>query len=208
MKKPVTIFLLLLFSAVFGQHTFNYFKIDTLTSGNYTALKNESFYNTTEVSELLFYIKNSDKKYKLLYTFTDWCKPCREKHPTVLSLGKEFENLEVLFLTNIFSGRNFLSTEAYLKSIGNSSPIFSLGYNEKMKNSKGKYEYLLYNKVKKKNVKVDRYDYYIQNLVPGHQYYGYGLMILYDQNNRVVYASTYKETDEQVFSEIRRIISN
>ena len=77
--------------------------------------------------------------------------------------------------------------------------IFSIGDDGKFKNEKGKYIYHVFNTKKGKNVKVGRYDYYIQNLIPKHEDYGYSLVILYDENNKPVYASTYNEETKDIF---------
>lgn len=55
--------------------------------------------------------------------------------------------------------------------------------------------------------KNDRYDNFIQKVVPKHKYYGYSLFIVLDAENRVVYASTYKEEKQDVLAKMQQIIS-
>ena len=199
---------LFLFTFYFSQYQYQYFKVDTSAVKKYKNLKNESFYNTSDAKDLTFYIKNTDKKYKLVYTFTYWCKPCRENHPKILTFKKNYNNVEIFYLTDLYDGREFLASEKYLKEIGNNSPIFSLTENEKMKTEKGKYKYTVFDSKKKKDVKVNRYLYYIQKLIPGHQDYGYSLIILYNENNKPVYASTYHETHKEIFDQIENVLKN
>ncbi len=202
------LFILIFFSFVCSaQERFNYYKIDTVQVNNLSTLKKRSFYQTNDSKELLFYIKNSDRKYKLIFTFTHWCKPCKVMHPKVLSL-KENKDLDIFFLTDAYDGRDFLSTEKYLDEIGNVSPIFSLGDNSRFMNNRKKYDYFIYDPKKQKKVKVNRYDFFIQNLIPNHHDYGYSLLVLYNQKNQPVYASTFKETDEQIMKKIKAIIDN
>ena len=63
----------------------------------------------------------------------------------------------------------------------------------------------MYNAEKKKETKEDRYTHFTQNLAPKHWYYGYSLVVLYDGNDEVVYASTYNETHQQVYDKIKSI---
>jgi hypothetical protein len=51
------------------------------------------------------------------------------------------------------------------------------------KNAKGKFVYSFYNPEKKKETKADRYIFFTQNLAPKHSFYGYSLVIIYDENN-------------------------
>ncbi|WP_312079248.1 hypothetical protein [Chryseobacterium sp.] len=207
MKKYITILFLFFAFFAFGQYSFSYYHVDTLTVQNFGKLKSESFYSTADAKDIEYYIKNTGKKYKLVYTFTDWCKPCREEHPKILSLEKEnSSNLAVFYLTDIYDGRGFLSAEKYLREIGNSSPIFTIADNEKLKNEKGKYKYIVFDPKKKKDIKVNRYLYYTLKLVPGHQDYGYSLTILYDENNKPVYASTYHESSDEIIRKIKSVI--
>lgn len=205
LKKTVLLLPLLVFCFGIPQKLH---KIDTVKINHVNQLVEKEFYAATDAKELLYYIKNSDKKYKLVFTFTNWCKPCREMHPHILFLQKEFRNAEFFYLTDIYNQRNYPETISYLKTLENSSPIFTIWDNEKNKNAKGKYEYFVYNPQKKKKVKDDRYIYFTQQLFPGHWYYGYSLVIVYDESNKPVYASTYKETDEEILRKVKAILSN
>ena len=42
-----------------------------------------------------------------------------------------------------------------------------------------------------------RYDAFVQEMVPGHDGYGMSLLLLYDKTGKLLYASTYNETDEE-----------
>lgn len=206
MKQIYFIYCLLL-SQIFTAQ-FNIIKVDTLKDAEFGNLEKNSFYQVDDASKLRYFIKKSDKNYKIVYTFTDWCKPCREKFPKILDFEKEYKNnLDVFYLTDIYRDSSYKSTDNYLKSIGCLSPIFNITDNGKNKNKKGKYEYFVYNAEKKKETKEDRYTHFTQNLAPKHWYYGYSLVVLYDGNDEVVYASTYNETHQQVYDKIKSILN-
>lgn len=187
----------------------NVTKVDTLLNMDYSSLNSKVFYEVDDADKLKFYINTSEKKYKMVYTFTDWCKPCREKFPTILNFQKDFkESLDVFYVTDIYKNSGYTSTENYLRSINNTSPVFAITNRDKNKNNKGKYVYLIYDVEKNKEKKSDRYDFFIQQLVPKHWFYGYSLIIIYDQNDQVIYASTYNETNGQVFDKIQSILGS
>lgn len=187
----------------------NVIKVDTLKDTDYSLLKNKAFYEVDDAAKLKFFINKSDKKYKMVYTFTDWCKPCREKFPKILTFERDFkEKLDVFYLTDIYRASSYKSTENYLSTINCTSPVFTVTDNDRNKNKKGKYEYFVYNAEKSKESKSDRYTFFTQNLAPGHWFYGYSLVIMYDQNDKVVYASTYNETHQQVYDKIKSILES
>lgn len=188
---------------------FKIIKVDTLKDSDFGQLEKNSFYQVDDASKLKYFINKSQKKYKMVYTFTDWCKPCREKFPKILDFEKEYKNdLDVFYLTDIYRESSYKSTDNYLKSIGCLSPVFTIIDNEKNKNKKGKYEYFVYNAEKKKDSKEDRYTFFTQNLAPKHWFYGYSLVVLYDENDKIVYASTYNETHQEVYNKIKSTIEN
>ena len=182
-------------------------RLDTLKFKNKTQLQNNAFYLADDASILKYFIKASDKKFKMVYTFTDWCKPCREKFPQILQFENEFKEVaDVFYVTDIYRESSYASTDKYLKSIGCIAPVFCIADNDAFKNAKGKFVYSVFNPEKKKDTKADRYTFFTQNLAPMHWFYGYSLVVIYDENNKVVYASTYNETHEQVYEKIRSIL--
>lgn len=206
--KIILLLSLFCFAFCFGQYDFKYYKADTLKLHSIETLEGKSFYQVSKAEDLLFYIKSSPKKYKLLFTFTNYCKPCVKIHPKILSLKENNQNIELLFLTDVYKGSEFSATEKYLKNVGNLYPIFSLADDDDFKNSKGKYEYYVFNPQKKKSVKGNRYTHFTQQLVRHHWDFGYGLVVVYDQENKPIYASTYNETEENVLKKVTSIISN
>jgi hypothetical protein len=116
--------------------------------------------------------------------------------------------VDVFYVTDIYRESSYASTDKYLKSIGCFAPVFCISDNDRYKNAKGKFVYSFYNPEKKKETKADRYIFFTQNLAPKHSFYGYSLVIIYDENNKVVYASTYNETHEQVYEQIRHFLGN
>lgn len=198
-------------SFFFGQNNFafQYYYTDTLIVKQTENLRNESFYQVKNAKDFFYYIKDSNKPYKLVFTFTHWCKPCKKMHPKILELEKSHKNnLQVFYLTDAYNGNDYKNTEKYLSKIGNYSPIFSIGSNEKMKDAKGKYNYYIFDKRRNKNVKVSRYDYFIHNLIPDHEKFGYSLVILYDQNNKPIYASTWEENDDEVIQKVIKLMAD
>lgn len=206
-KMKFSFFFIFIYALFFSQT--NLYKVDTLKIPHFSDFKSRSYYNSQDAKELLFYINESPKKYKMVFTFTHSCKPCREKFPTILSFQKQYKDkLDVFYLAEMYFQKDYGKTDRYLESINNSYPIFLVDDNPKNMNSKGKYEYISYDWTKEKMGKVYRYENYIQNLVPKHAYFGYSLIIIYDENNKPIYASTYNESHEEVFSKVKSILEN
>jgi len=207
MKKFLVLVLLSLLGWMNAQQKI--VRLDTSKVSSKNQLENNNFYLVDDASKLLYLMKSSDKKFKMVYTFTDWCKPCREKFPQILQFEKEFQQVvDVFYVTDIYRESSYTSTDKYLKSIGCFAPVFCISDNDRFKNAKGKFVYSVYNPEKKKETKADRYTFFTQNLAPKHWFYGYSLVIIYDENDKVVYASTYNETHEQVYEQIRHILGN
>ena len=195
---------------LFSNQSYNaqsYENLDTIKYPNLSSLSPKNFYGTNH-KFLQHYINSSAKKYKMVFTFTEWCKPCREKHPEILKLQKDYDTtLDVFFVADIYTRSNLAKTAAYLTDIGNASPIFMLA--DELKNKvkgKDKYEYFLYSPEKGRKVKVDRYIYQMNMLVPTLKDYGYSLIILYDSTNKPIYASTYHETHDEILRKIKTLL--
>lgn len=78
-------------------------RLDTSKVSSKNQLENNNFYLVDDASKLLYLMKSSDKKFKMVYTFTDWCKPCREKFPQILQFEKEFQQVvDVFYVTDIY----------------------------------------------------------------------------------------------------------
>ena len=87
MKKYFLFIFLFQTGIIFAQY--NYYKIDTLNFKKFDQLQNKSFYESTNSKQLLYYIKSSKKKFKLVFTFTYSCKPCREKASKNFGIAKK-----------------------------------------------------------------------------------------------------------------------
>lgn len=205
MKKMLTLFILLIANLYYNQE--NFLTVDTLSLKNNKDLLNSKIYKAND-REIKFLVKNSIKKFKMIYTYTYWCKPCREKFPKIQKIEKEYdEKLEVFYLNDIAKPSDIDGTFNYLKSIQLDKPIFTLWNDPKLKDENGKIKYKIYNPEKGKITNTNRYMYYTQKLLPNHQFYGYSLVLLYNEMNEIIYASTYKETDEEIINKIIEILN-
>ncbi|MDY6026449.1 hypothetical protein [Bergeyella zoohelcum] len=162
--------------------------------------------------DILTYIESRKTPYKLIYTFTSWCKPCKEEHPLVRAFEERYKDkLSVVYFMEIYDEKKYEYVDAhkYLQDVQNTAPIFVMkNYPEfEVKGKKNKYKYLV-SDAEGKMKRASRYWYLTQKLVPGHGLYGYGLMILYDEKNRVIYSSTYKETKEEIFAKLEKYINH
>ncbi len=199
----------LFLSIVSGINTFsqNITLADTIKYNSFQDLEKKTFYGT-DYKNLKYYIRSSEKPYKLIFTFTDWCKPCREKHPSILEIEKKFKNkLDVIFVTDIYTQGNLVNTYQYLSEINNNASIFTIIDDKKFEVKKGKYKYFLFDNKKNKRVQVNRYEYTMNSLIPSLDDYGYSLVVLFDENDKVIYASTYYETKDEVLKKLNAFLN-
>jgi len=142
-------------------------------------------------NELTHLIKTFKKEKTLIYTFGWWCGPCVEKFPEILSLKEKYnDKIDLILLTAEKEDSKYLYlTNFYFENkFDVHFPTFNLS-------------------IDLKDSRLKRYKAFINRVVPGHIDYGYSLIILIDNNSEsVLYASTYKETTENIFLKIEHIL--
>lgn len=143
-------------------------------------------------SELDNIVKQSTKKYTLIHNFAVWCAPCVEGLPEFLKLrGELSHNIQFLLLTTDKDKSIYLTNAQndFVEKYHVNYPTFNISD----KYAKGK---------KKK------YHNFVQLLIPNHKDYGMGISILIrNEDNKVVYASTYNETKDEILEKIKLFIN-
>lgn len=184
-------FLLTLSSfSIYSQEKLSALKIDNY-EGVFTDTLSSNIY---EINKNDFHglIKNSKKKYHLIYVFAWWCKPCIETFPAVLDHFYKNKNIE-LYILNIERNNS--------KDLKHLQDILKKQYHIK------KATFMIsevYGKRPKK-----KYTNFIYDLVPEHEKYGLGLFLLFDKKLNNLYASTYLESkDEKINKIIELTIDN
>lgn len=134
--------------------------------------------------------QQSDKQYKLIYTFGVWCKPCIELLPTVLELSNEHANkLELYtFITENRPNMLQLSKDYFDKYPDFERPVFNISND--------------YHKRWRK-----KYDIFIDKLVPGHEDFGMSVLILFDEKNEVIFVSNYHMSKEEKINSVLELLS-
>ncbi len=165
-----------------------YHLADTLKYAKYTDLNVQHIYAVRN-AEFSYFLRQSKKKYKLLYTFTYWCKSCRKHTPIVQKLQKKYADvLDVFWVTDMSDWYDVKKTLKYIKKIDNKNPILAISKDKNNKNPKTSFW--------KKG--VTKYSYFTKNILPNvPDEYGYSLYVLFDENNKVIYSSTYHEDEKQ-----------
>lgn len=143
-------------------------------------------------SELDNIIKQSNKKYTLIHNFAVWCAPCVENFPNFLELKRELnDNLLFLILTTDKNKSAHL-TNAHVdfrEKYNVNYPTFNIS-DEYAKGTKKKYNS------------------FIQLIAPNHKDYGMGISILIrNEDQKVLYASTYKETKAEIIKKIKALVN-
>ena len=139
-------------------------------------------------------IGENQNKYKLIYTFTDWCKPCREMMPEIITFVQSNEStVSPFFVTDLRKERDQKYLSKYLTDINFEFPVYNILIESNIAGRKGKY------------VKTN-YDRFVQKLTNGHENYGYGLILLFDKESRLLYKSTYLENHDQIVQKIKKLI--
>lgn len=140
--------------------------------------------------ELDSLVKKSNKDFTYVYTFAWWCEPCVEKLPSVLNLKDSIDSFQLLIITCEKDN----SKELYLT--------------QKYKNSKFNIQFPIFNISDDfSSRRWEKYDQFIQEIIPGHKDYGLSLSIIIDnKENKVLYASTYKESKDEQISKINSLL--
>ncbi|MEM7374515.1 MAG: hypothetical protein AAF587_38340 [Bacteroidota bacterium] len=167
----------------FGQESF-YTLLDSSHQESYQTLQQEHIYEISH-QELHRLFQQSDKQYKLIYTFGVWCKPCIELLPTVLNLSDEHADKLDLYTVITENRTNILqlSRNYFARYKDFDRPVFNVSN--------------VYHKRWRK-----KYNIFIDKLVPGHENFGMSLLILFDENNQVVFVSNYYLSKEDKINKV------
>jgi len=193
MKSVLFFSIILISSLCFSQELY---QVKTIT--NYSKLIEDLEKDSANViyslnkSELDNIVKQSHKKYTLIHSFAVWCVPCVEGLPEYVNFRNEMKD-EVLFLLLTMDKNKsaYLTNthEDFVEKYHVNYPTFNISDE--------------YAKGKKK-----KYNHFIQLIVPNHKDYGMGISILIrNEDQKVLYASTYKETKEEILEKIENIIN-
>lgn|SRR5690606_5422146 len=143
-------------------------------------------------NELNHLITTLKKEKTLIYTFGWWCEPCIEKLPEILNLKNKYKDkIDLILLTAEKEDSKYLYlTNWYFENkFDVHFPTFNLS-------------------IDLKGSRLKRYETFINRIVPGHTNYGYSLIIVIDNlSGSVLYASTYKETTENIFLKIEHLLN-
>ena len=105
---------------------YNYYRLDTVKIPKIKSLEKPNFYAVT-VDDFKYYMKQSTKKYHIVYTFTDHCKSCKVELPLVVSFGKQYENkIDIFYLSDLYSSKQMDKTYDMMKSAGSDSYVFNI----------------------------------------------------------------------------------
>ena len=183
--------LFLIFFGIFATAQTQAFKLISL--GDFEFVQKKEVYGVN-AEVLQKKIGKDQSQYKLIYTFTDWCKPCREMMPQIITFIHENESkVSPYFVTDLRKERDQKYLSNYLNSINFEFPVYNILLESNIDDRKGKY------------VKTS-YDRFVQKLTKGHQNHGYGLILLFDNDSHLLYKSTYLENHDQIIQNIKKLI--
>ena len=153
----------------------------TITDYNEVLNSNKNEIYSLNKAEFDSLIKiDNNHKFPLVYSFATWCKPCVAFLPDLLD-WTENNPLVRLYILNIEKDgdKKLLRVKDFLREKHNFNANTFMVSDE-------------YGKRRWK-----KYDAFVQEMVPGHDEYGMSLLLLYDKTGKLLYASTYNETDEE-----------
>jgi len=144
--------------------------------------------NKTEFDSLV----KTDKEHQfhLIYSFGTWCKPCVAFLPKLLDWIESNPSVK-LYILNIEKDGNdkLLNVKNFLSEKHNFNANTFMVSDE-------------YGKRRWK-----KYDAFVQEMALGHDEYGMSLLLLYDENVKLLYASTYNETEDEEILKMTNKIS-
>lgn len=182
MKNLFLVFLFIQSFLFFGQESV-VTKLDTTIYKDYNSLKANTIYSFND-RDFDYLIRQKDKKLKLVYTFALWCGPCRKMLPKILRIANKYRNDLQFYLVTTENNEKELSQ---LRLFYKNEKLFARPAFNISNNISGKYY-----KPRRK------YSAFVQAIAPGHKEYGFSLAILYNRENKIMYASTYNELMEDV----------
>ncbi len=159
-------------------------KLDTTIYRDYNSLKANTMYSFND-RDFNYLAHKEGKKLKLVYTFALWCVPCKKMFPKILQVANKYRNDLQFYLVTMENNEKELNR---LRLFYTNEKLFARPAFNISNNVSGKY----YKNLRKK------YSAFVQAIVPEHKEYGLSLAILYNTENKVIYASTYNELMEDV----------
>jgi len=183
------LFFLLFVNCIYSQDTY---KAKIIT--NYTFVltnKNENAIYSLNANELDSLITLSPKKYHLIYSYATWCKSCNIFFPKILNLVKNSKNIQLYVINIERNNSRYLkwTKEAFKNKFNYLNNTFMVS------DTYGKRRY-------------KKYERFIQNIAPDHKNYGLSLIVLFDNNKNLLYASTYFEEDDAEIKKINMLTKN
>lgn len=181
MLKKYLFILLFPFQSIMGQ---SYDKAIPIQS--YENVLNEmkdssstQIYEITEF-ELDTLIQKRNASLNLIYIFSAWCGPCREKLPSILKMADQY-SLPLFIVNDEENGdKKMGDARRYLEKMKLNTPSFAYDFGRFAgKSRKKQYEYFQ---------KLTRY--YFKASYNDDYMYGYTSFILVDQNAKLIYANS------------------
>lgn len=172
MKIITFLFSLFCFTNFFGQET--YFTKQITDYNEVLNSNNNEIYslNKTEFDSLVKTDKNHE--FHLIYSFGTWCKPCVAFLPKLLEWTESNPSVRLYILNIEKDGDNkLLRVKDFLREKHNFNANTFMVSDE-------------YGKRRWK-----KYDAFVQEMAPGHTEYGMSLVLLYDENVKLLYASKF-----------------
>ena len=124
---------------------------------------------------------NKNQKFHLVYSFGTWCKPCVAFLPELLDWVKNNPSVKLYILNIEKDGNKKLQRVKDFLSEAHDFNANTFMVSEEY--GKGRWK---------------KYDAFVAEMAPGHKEYGMSLLLLYDKTEKLIYASTYNETNEEV----------
>jgi len=153
--------------------------------------KSENAIYSLNANELDSLITTSPKKYHLIYSYATWCKSCNILFPKILDIVKNSKNIQLYVIDIERNNSRYLkwTKEAFKNKFNYLNNTFMIS------DSYGKRRY-------------KKYENFIQKIAPGHKDYGLSLIVLFDKNKNLLYASTYFEEDDAEIKKINTLTKN
>jgi thiol-disulfide isomerase/thioredoxin len=195
MTLRIFILLFLIFllapSLVFPQNNFTP-KIEFIENYNLNDSSNYNKFYNIDTSTIFKIIRSSTKEFKIAFSFAYFCKPCLESFPFIKQLIDE-KQVEVILITDIkrTDKAKLMHTYNFVRNKNAVNlPVFFIGKNC----------------IDSTNKKKDVYFHFFDLLQPKNDAYGYSLFLVFDKNNKLLYASNYHEKSINKIVNVKKII--
>lgn len=153
----------------------------TITDYNEVLNSNKNEIYSLDKAEFDSLIKtDKDHQFHLVYSFATWCKPCVAFLPQLLHWKKNNPSVK-LYILNIEKDGNdkLIHLKDFLRDKHNFNENTFMVSEEY---GKGRWK---------------KYDNFVSTMAPGHREYGMSLLLLYNKTGKLLYASTYNETENE-----------